>query len=137
MDYTWHSLSDKFYKNTVELLRNNELVADFLITTDLTIGDGLLSLELTGELGMAHEHTCQPKDKTGDFMKALLTHGFSANSISSDLAIPCSAKFQIFAQLKFSVVLKLNKIRSGLPDLRVGMTQKALIDYNQNENRYV
>ena len=113
------------------------MVADFLITTSLKLGAGLISLEINGELGMAHEHACQPKDKTGDFMKALLKHGFNANNIASDLAIRCSAKFQIFAKLTIEIVIRLSQLLSGLPELRAGITQKAMIDFSQDENRYV
>ena len=119
-------------KNLVELSRNNALVADFLVTTSLTIGGDILSLEINGELGMAHEHRCQPRDKTGDFTKALLEHGFNANNIASDLAIACSAKFQIFAMLSIGITLRLSRILDILPDLVVNIEQKALLDYNQN-----
>ena len=113
---------------------NNDLVADFLITSELILQAGdLLELTVNGALGMAHKHTCESEDRTGDFVKAMLEHGFNANGIAADLAIPCSAEFQIFAELEIDITLRLSKILDFLPDLAdVVLTQKALIDYSQN-----
>eukprot|EP00956_Cyclotella_meneghiniana_P042412 scaffold248448_cov55-Cyclotella_meneghiniana.AAC.2 len=119
-------------ESSEEVAQNHNLVADFLITTRLEIKAGIFELTVNGTLGSAHKHTCESEDRTGDFVKAMLARGFNAKEISSDLGISCSAYFQLFAELDITVVLKLSKILSFLPDLSASIKQKALVDYEQN-----